>query len=168
LPYFLLTLFVLIIDQLLKVVVVSKLNVFENVWIIKNIFSITLVYNYGAAFGILQSQTLLLIILSLAVILFVWINRKKLAGYPTLFQIGLALALGGAFGNLVDRIRLGYVIDFLDFQVWPVFNLADIAIVAGVGLVIIGLYSDKSETWKKFNEEPAKAAGLSVGKEDLK
>lgn len=167
-PYFLLTLFVLIIDQLIKVVVVAKLNLFQNVWVIKNIFSITLVHNYGAAFGILQSQTLLLIILSSAVILFVWINRKKIAVYPKLFQIGLAFALGGAFGNLVDRIRLGYVIDFLDFQVWPVFNLADIAIVAGVGLVIIGLYSDKSQTRKKFNEEPAKASRLFVGKEDLK
>lgn len=166
-PYFLLTLLVLIFDQLLKVIVVLKLEPFQDVWVIKNVFSLTCVHNYGAAFGILRSQTLLLIILSAAVILFVWIKRKKISCYPKLFQIGLALALGGALGNLIDRIRLGYVVDFLDFQVWPVFNLADIAIVIGVGLVIISLYSDKTKSWKKYSYGPAEDSHRPVGKEDV-
>lgn len=165
--YFLLTFLVLVIDQLVKVIIVLKVDPFQNVWVIKNIFSITCIHNYGAAFGILQSQTLLLITLSLAVILFVWLNRRKLAGYPKLFQKGLASALGGALGNLVDRVRLGYVVDYLDFQVWPVFNFADIAIVTGVGLVILGLYSDKTQVWKEIKGGPAKASHGPVGKEDI-
>lgn len=166
-PYFILTLLVLIFDQLIKVIVVLKLDPFQDVWVIKNVFSLTCVHNYGAAFGILQSQSLLLITLSAAVILYVWINRKKLAGYSKLFQQGLALALGGSLGNLVDRIRLGYVIDFLDFQVWPVFNIADIAIVTGVGLVIISLYSDKTKSWKKYSRRSVEDSRRPVGKEDV-
>lgn len=166
-PYFLLTLLVLILDQLVKVTVAMKLEPFQSLWVIKNIFSITFVRNYGAAFGILQSQTLLLIALSLVVILFVWIQRDKLKGYSKVFQIGLGLALGGALGNLVDRIRLGYVIDFFDFQFWPVFNLADIAIVGGVGLIILGLYFDQTVNRKNLSGEPSELSRGAVGKEDV-
>lgn len=166
-PYFLLTLLVLVIDQLVKVIVIMKLDPFQNVWVLKNIFSITYVRNYGAAFGILQSQTWLLIALSFVVFLFVWVKRAKLTSYPKEFQVGLALALGGALGNLVDRIRLGYVVDFLDFQFWPVFNLADIAIVSGVGLIILGLYFDKSETRKKLSDGPPEVSCGTVCKEDI-
>ncbi len=166
-PYFLLTLLVLVIDQLAKVVVVMKLEPFQSAWVLKNIFSVTFVRNYGAAFGILQSQTVLLIVLSLAVIIFAWFQRDKLKGYPKVFQIGLGLGLGGALGNLVDRIRLGYVIDFLDFQFWPVFNLADVAIVVGVGLVILGLYFDQTESRKNSSEGPPEISHGTVSKEDV-
>lgn len=166
-PYFLLTLLVLIFDQVVKVIVTLKLEPFQDVWVVKNVFSLTCVHNYGAAFGILRSKTLLLITLSAAVILFVWIKRKKIACYPKGFQIGLALALGGALGNLIDRIRLGYVVDFLNFQVWPVFNLADIAIVTGVGLIIVSLYSDKSKSEEKYSCGPAEDSRRSAGEEDV-
>jgi signal peptidase II len=59
-------------------------------------------------------------------------------------RFALSLQLGGALGNLIDRIRIGYVIDFLDFQIWPVFNVADIAIVLGTGLLLISLLQNKS------------------------
>lgn len=167
-PYFLLSLLVLIMDQLIKVTVSIKLTPFENIPVLKKVFSITYVRNYGAAFGILQSQTMLLIVLSLAVFLFVWLNRAKLAGYPRVFRIGLGLALGGALGNLVDRIRLGYVIDYLDFHFWPVFNLADIAIVCGVGLIILGLYFDKTEIWRNKNGEPQGTSGGTLGGEEIR
>lgn len=140
LPYFGLTLLVLVTDQLLKAIVQAVMEPFQSVPVLKNIFAITYVRNYGAAFGVLPSQTWLLIALSLGVIIFVWVNRSKLRHHSLVFQIGLALALGGALGNLVDRVRLGYVIDFLDFHFWPVFNLADTAIVIGVGLIVFGLY----------------------------
>ena len=166
-PYFLLTLLILILDQLVKVTVLLKLEPFQSLWVIKNIFSITFVRNYGAAVGILQSQTWLLIALSLAVIFFVWFQRDKLKGYSKVFWIGLGLALGGVLGNLVDRIRLGYVIDFLDFQFWPVFNLADIAIVCGVGLIILGLYFDQTVSRKNLNSEPSELSRGAAGKEDV-
>ncbi|MGE5604884.1 MAG: signal peptidase II [Bacteroidota bacterium] len=167
-PYFLLTLSVLAFDQFIKAIVTGKLEPLQSVTVIKDVFTITYVRNYGAAFGILQSQTLLLIALSIAVILFVWINRNKLSGYPKVFQVGLGLALGGALGNLVDRIRLGYVVDFLDFQFWPVFNLADIAIVSGVGLIILGFYQDhKAQTGKNMSGAPAEVSRGTVGKEEI-
>ena len=167
-PYFLLTLLVLAIDQLLKAIVIIKLKPLQSITVIKGVFTITYVRNYGAAFGILQSQNLLLIALSMAIIFLVVINRRKLSGYSRVFQIGLGLALGGALGNLADRIRLGYVIDFLDFQFWPVFNLADIAIVCGVGLIIISLYFDNGiENSKKSKGAPVEVSHGTVGKEEI-
>lgn len=165
--YFLLILLILFLDQLTKVAVLMKLEPIRNVWVIKDIFSITFVRNYGAAFGILQSRTLLLIGLSIAVIVCIWINRDKLKGYSKVFRTGLGLALGGALGNLVDRIRLGYVIDFLDFQFWPVFNLADIAIVCGVGLIILGLYFDQTVNRKNLSDQPSELSRGAIGKEDV-
>ncbi|NLY75085.1 MAG: signal peptidase II [Firmicutes bacterium] len=165
LPYFGLTLLVLVTDQLLKAIVQAVMEPFQSVPVLKNIFAITYVRNYGAAFGVLPSQTWLLIALSLGVIIFVWVNRPKLRHHSLVFQIGLALALGGALGNLVDRVRLGYVIDFLDFHFWPVFNLADTAIVIGVGLIIIGLYHAENRERNK-ESAPDQACG-PAGKEEL-
>ncbi len=167
-PYFLLTLLVLAFDQFIKVIVTVKLDPLQSVTVIKGVFTITYVRNYGAAFGILQSKTLLLIALSITVILFVWLNRNKLSVYPKVFQVGLGLALGGALGNLVDRIRLGYVVDFLDFQFWPVFNVADIAIVSGVGLIILGFYYDhKVGAGKNLSDAPPEVSQGPVGKEEM-
>ena len=79
----------------------------------------------------------------------VWVNRKKMSDYPKTLQIGLAIALGGAVGNLIDRVRLSYVIDFFDLQIWPVFNIADMAIIGGVCLIIAGMF------WKDFADKKA-------------
>lgn len=163
--YFILALLVLAVDQLVKVAVTMNMEPLQNIQVIKNIFSIACVRNYGAAFGILQSQTLLLIIISVVAILLVWFNLGKLAHCSKIFRIGLALALGGALGNLVDRIRLGYVIDYLDFQVWPVFNVADIAIVVGVGLIIINLYFDRSQLIN-YGGKPQETSNSAIGKEE--
>lgn len=167
-PYFRLTLFVLVFDQLIKAIITGKLAPLQSVTVIKDVFTITYVRNYGAAFGILQSQTLLLIALSIAVIFFVWSNRNKFSAYPKVFQVGLGLALGGALGNLVDRIRLGYVVDFLDFRFWPVFNLADIAIVSGVGLIILGCYQEhKVQADKDLSDAPTEVSCGTAGKEEM-
>lgn len=167
-PYFRLTLSVLAFDQLIKAIVARKLEPLQSVTVIKDVFTITYVRNYGAAFGILQSQTLLLVALSIGVIFFVWCNRNKLSGYPKVFQVGLGMALGGALGNLVDRIRLGYVVDFLDFHFWPVFNLADIAIVSGVSLIILGFYQDhKVQAGKELSDTPAEVSRGTAGKEEM-
>lgn len=115
-----------------------------NVRVIPNFFTIHYIENRGAAFGILQGQRIFLILVSLvaAVILSSLILFER--DHKWLLSLALALILGGTIGNLIDRIRLHYVVDFLQFYVklfdrywyWPSFNIADSAISVGVGLLI--------------------------------
>lgn len=99
--------------------------------ILPGIFHLTLTHNTGVAFGLFQGQGLLVTLAALAFVLgLVW---TVLRDNPSPgFLISLGLVLGGAAGNLTDRVRYGSVIDFLDFRVWPVFNLADSCITIGV------------------------------------
>ena len=96
------------------------------------------VKNYGAAFGILQGQILLFIIISLAVIVFCvyYYKIKKL-------RLPLILILAGTIGNLIDRLFLGYVRDFINLKIWPVFNLADSLNVIGIALLIYIIWKEK-------------------------
>lgn len=139
----LLAIFVVICDQLLKFTLDYLLTPGQSIPLIKNFFHITLVHNTGAAFGILKNQTTLFMILSILASLVIVYYIPKLGKKAVLTRLALALILGGAVGNLVDRVRLGYVIDFLDFRVWPVFNIADSAITIGAILFIIGLLRKK-------------------------
>jgi len=141
-PYFWWIALVVLADQATKWVVQTRMRVWQSTVIVKNWFSLTYVTNYGAAFSILESRTLVLILIGLGVFITAWYNRKALARYPRILQFGLAVALGGAAGNFIDRIRLGYVVDFIDFHFWPVFNIADIGIVLGVALVGWGALRD--------------------------
>lgn len=88
--------------------------------------------NTGAGFSILQGQTLLLIIISVIVLALILYYRKKEPKY----EIPLVLIFAGTLGNIIDRIVLGYVRDFIDVKVWPVFNIADISLVVGTILLI--------------------------------
>lgn len=135
--FILIALTVLGCDQWLKYVVVKNMEHYQSIPVINNIFHLTFVQNRGAAFGLLPNKTMffvsITIIVAVVIIIIFWKTRQR-SNYG-LFHFSLALQLGGALGNLIDRIRLGYVIDFLDFRVWPVFNLADSAIVVGVILL---------------------------------
>ena len=95
-------------------------------------FHITYVQNTGAAFSILKGKTFLFTAVSSVIILTIIYILIKYPIKRKIFGIVMAMILGGAFGNLIDRLRYGYVVDFLDFRVWPVFNIADCAIVLGV------------------------------------
>jgi signal peptidase II len=128
----------LVLDQASKFVVLSNLAPGASTAVIKDFFHLTLVYNTGAAFGIFKNQTLFFVISSFAAVILIFIYLKRKRGF-LLVDAGFALILGGAMGNLVDRLRFGYVVDFLDFRIWPVFNVADSAITVGAGLVIISL-----------------------------
>ena len=110
---------------------------------IPGIFHLTLVYNPGIAFGLFrQYENILLIIITLSlVVLFFWATRLTRSSH--LLRTALALILGGATGNWLDRIRIGAVIDFFDFRVWPVFNVADSSISVGVGLYLIYFFTRK-------------------------
>ncbi len=129
-----LIIFILSLDRLTKFLVIKYLSVSESIPVINGVFHFTLVYNRGAAFGMLKNQIPLFIFVSLAAIVFIFINLKK--DDTLLKRISLNFILAGALGNLVDRIFLGHVVDFFDFRIWPIFNIADSAIT--IGAILLG------------------------------
>ena len=139
---------VFIIDLVSKLIVSSNLKLHESISIIDKFFNITYAHNYGGAWSIFNDNTLLITIISLIVIvlLIIYIIKNKINKKIEL--IGYSLVIGGGIGNLFDRIIYGYVIDFLDFNIfgydYPIFNLADTFIVIGIFLLIIGI--DKTIT----------------------
>ncbi len=132
---------VIIIDQLTKHYIQFSMLPGMSIPVIPDIFSITYVQNAGAAFGILEHQRLLFIIITLIILIVCGYFYKKIQKLPKHLRFSIALLLGGAIGNLLDRIRLGIVVDFFDFHIWPVFNIADIAIVCGVILIIYYIFT---------------------------
>ncbi len=122
---------VILVDRITKILVENFLGD-KVLSIIKNIFYFTYVKNDGAAFSILESQRLLLVILSILALFFIiyYVTKKDKNG------IGYFFLLGGIIGNLIDRIFLGYVIDFIGIYNFPIFNIADIFIVLGAFFVI--------------------------------
>jgi signal peptidase II len=108
----------------------------HTVAVIRGVFDISPEGNPGAAFGMLQNWGSLLAIISLVVI-FALVKFRMQRSRSRLLAIALGLLLGGAFGNLIDRLALGAVYDFLDFHKWPVFNLADAAVTIGGALLVI-------------------------------
>ena len=136
---FVLPLAVVILDQFSKYIVVEKMALGESIPIIEEVFHLTYILNPGAAFGMFAYNRLFFIAIAVVVIgIIIWARREILAS-PWEVKAGCGLFLGGAIGNLIDRARQGLVIDFFDFRIWPVFNIADIAICIGVGLIIWNL-----------------------------
>jgi signal peptidase II len=135
----------IIADQLTKQVVGRTLAVGESVDLIGP-FSIHHVENSGIAFGLFASRTTIVIgVTAVAVALMVWYFARSGRRHPAL-PVGLGLVLGGSIANLVDRIRLGRVTDFLDLDAWPAFNLADTFIVVGVAVLFGALVlADRSD-----------------------
>jgi len=140
---------VLIVDQLTKFIVLKNFLFGGSLPVIENIFHISLVFNRGFAFGIFSEKAGLswiwIYCLAITIIIFILFYRKPFGRGKTLQaeQIFLALILGGAIGNLIDRIRFGHVVDFLDFRVWPVFNIADSAITVGTILLVLQILKAK-------------------------
>ena len=137
----LLSLIVLVFDQILKFIIRSKLVLNETINVIANFFNITYVENDGAAWNILSGNKIILILIALLVLFFIFyyfVFNKKLNKIEV---IAYSLFIGGLLGNLWDRIFIGRVIDYLDFKIFgynfPVFNLADMCIVLGVLIIII-------------------------------
>jgi len=143
---FLISLIVLLLDQITKVYISKIFSLGESFPIIRGIFHISLVHNTGIAFGLFKGNVIFFIVSTILVIaILVFLLRLESKNYKVI--IPLALILGGAIGNLIDRLRFGYVVDFLDFRVWPVFNVADSAItIGGIVLFFILLRSDKAKT----------------------
>lgn len=135
--------FVIIVDQLSKYLVATLMETGQSIALINNFLYITYVRNPGAAFGIFPYQTVVLIVITLIVVLLILYYYRIFSENHRWIRFALALQLGGAVGNLIDRVRVGWVVDFIDFTVWPpVFNLADSAIVVGIGILLIAFWRD--------------------------
>jgi len=139
---------VLFFDQITKAYVHRTLHKFQSVEIVKNFFHITHVRNTGAAFGLLAGpahplRTALFVVISGVAIGAILLIYRRIEDDDTLHALAFSLLLGGAAGNLVDRVWMGHVIDFLDFHWyghhWPAFNFADSAICGGIGLILLNM-----------------------------
>ena len=134
--YILLAVLMIVVDQVTKYYVVTHFALGESVPVLDGIFHWTFILNPGAAFGMLEGSRWLFVLIAVIVVAAMWFLRKEIDALGLWARIGAALFAGGAIGNLIDRARQGLVIDFVDFRIWPVFNVADIAICTGVGLII--------------------------------
>lgn len=129
--------FVVLLDQFTKALAQNLLVPGLTHPVLPPVFFLTLVQNRGIAFGLFQDgEKILLLVITLSIAVLAILGfRDRTGRFPV--QVGIGLILGGAVGNLIDRLRAGAVIDFLDFRVWPVFNFADTAITIGVGLFLL-------------------------------
>jgi len=135
----LLFLLILIGDQATKYIVVTEMVPGESLPIIGEFFHLTYVLNPGAAFGLFAHQRWFFVIIALVLIGAVIYFYPRLKREGAMLHYGTVAMAAGAIGNLIDRIRTGLVIDFFDFRIWPVFNVADIAIVLGVIAMIYAI-----------------------------
>ena len=141
---------ILVLDQLSKIWADTQMYLYQSIPVFPG-FSITYAHNYGAAFSFLseaggwQRWFFAILAATISIGILVWI--KQLKPYETLSAISLSLILGGALGNLIDRVIYGYVIDFLDVYYhtyhWPVFNIADSAVTVGVGFMLYESFMQK-------------------------
>ena len=136
---------VIALDRVTKSMVDTRMAIYESITVVPGLFDLTYVRNPGGVFGLFRNldtgiRGLLFTVVPVTAILLIVVYALKLPAGRTLTQSSLTLILGGAVGNLYDRLRFGYVIDFLDFywqnHHWPAFNIADSAICVGVAILI--------------------------------
>lgn len=147
-------------DQVSKYLVLTRLSFGES-WSpvpgLGRYISVTHVVNPGAAFGLFPDQGSLFAVIAVVVVVAILIYYRYLPTQIWLVRLSLGLQLGGALGNLADRLQHGHVIDFMDFKIWPVFNLADVAIVTGVGILAYFLLQEPDDAG------PERPAGVTSG-----
>jgi signal peptidase II len=152
--YFLVSLAVLLLDQWTKGIITRAFDVHQSRTVVGGLFDLTYVRNSGAAFGLfasVDSSIKAIMLNSVAVLVFIVVSAYALRSShkSVRLQVGFSLILGGAIGNLLDRVRFGYVVDFLDFSIsghhWPAFNVADSAICVGVGLLFLDMLRNEEE-----------------------
>lgn len=148
--YIVISLFIIALDQISKVLIVSHFSLGQSKSVIRGILSFTYVRNEGAAFGMLQGARVFFIILTVVVLIGAIYYVVKMRPQSRLEMTALSFIAGGAIGNLIDRAAFGYVRDFImtDFMNFPVFNIADCFVCIGAGLYILYAlldFSHKSE-----------------------
>ncbi|MBP6342387.1 MAG: signal peptidase II [Candidatus Omnitrophica bacterium] len=131
---------VVFLDRATKTFFSKILSVGETIPVIKDIFHFTLVHNTGMAFGLFRDHGIVFIIIPIIAIALLVYNiyyYRENENLSRSYIFAFSLIMGGAIGNLIDRIQIGHVIDFLDFRVFPVFNVADSAITVGAVIILI-------------------------------
>lgn len=148
---FILSIIIIFLDQITKYFAIINLKNGPSSVIVPDFFKLVYVENYGAAFGILKHKKAFFIVITLIVVLLIALFLFKYQAKLNIFmKIGSGLLLGGAVGNLIDRIRFGYVVDFVSMRLfnryeYPVFNVADMAIVVGTLILLFIILFDKQE-----------------------
>lgn len=141
------------VDQLVKLLVVQNFELFESLelW---NFIHLTYIHNTGAAFGMMEGARVMFLIFNIVLVAAVlWAWKKPWMGR---YKFAVSLIVAGALGNCIDRIFRGYVVDFIDFTYWPVFNVADIAVVCGTILLSIMILTAKEEELPVFGKDKKK------------
>lgn len=137
--YYLIAAAIVALDQWTKNLVVTRMELGQSIPLIPDVFHLTSHRNMGAAFGILQNQRWLFVIITIAVVIGILVSLVRIGKRQPRVSLALSLVLGGAIGNFIDRVSTGQVVDFLDFTLinFPIFNLADMAITFGVALLLL-------------------------------
>jgi len=154
-------LLVIVLDQLSKHYVVLNLRLgvpWNPIESLSRYVSFTYITNEGAAFGMFPAFGTFFAVIAIIVVIVILLYYRHLSNGQWALNVGLGLQLGGALGNLVDRIRVGHVIDFIDFKVWPIFNVADSSIVVGVAILALSILRD---------EEKAPQQKISRGSQEI-
>lgn len=161
-----------VLDQVSKRIITSWLQLGES-WPSEGFFRITYGTNSGTAFGLFPNHTTLLIVVSLVAIGFLFYFYRAHAMPSLLLRFAIGLQLGGAFGNLVDRVLNGKVVDFIDVGPWPIFNLADSSIVVGIFILMAVFLLTKESTEERQsapatpkNESPDPQASVPASTQD--
>lgn len=140
--YYLLAAGIIALDQLTKFLVVKYMELGESIPLIGDVFHLTSHRNMGAAFGILQNQRWLFIVITTVVVIGIIVSLIRIGKKQPRVSLALSMVLGGAIGNFIDRVMTGQVVDFLDFTLinFPIFNVADMAITIGVGVLLLDMF----------------------------
>jgi signal peptidase II len=155
---------IVLLDQWTKFLIHRSMRLHESITVVEGFFAITYIRNPGAAFGFLANlsdhfRLYFFVTVSVVALIFLGAFFLKTPREDFWTQVGISLVVGGAIGNLIDRLRLGEVIDFLDFFVgsvhWPAFNVADSAISIGLALMVLQLFlRSRDETVKNHPPQP--------------
>lgn len=134
---YILLLVILAADQIVKKFVASGMNPGDSIPVINNVFHITYVQNTGAAFSMMSGKTVILTVFTAIVLVGLFVYMVKMYNkMDATLRSCYALIIAGGIGNLIDRVLRGFVVDMFDFRIWPVFNVADIAICIGCTLLV--------------------------------
>ncbi len=135
--YYILIVALIILDQMTKYLIRANLAIGESLPILKGIFHITYAQNTGAAFSVLRGHSWILGVFTciVAIAMLYYIYKVKKNGSKILL-FSLSLIVSGGIGNMIDRFLLGYVVDFFDFMIWPIFNVADVCVCCGCALLM--------------------------------
>ena len=136
-------LLIFFLDQLSKFLILKTLSVGQSIPVLPPVFHLTLVHNRGIAFGLLRDWSSFLFWMNVIILAVLFVLMGLRLFKRPILQIAIGMIAGGGLGNLTDRLRFGAIVDFLDFRVWPVFNLADSAICIGTFLLLLATFQKR-------------------------